>query len=246
MRKIALLSLAIIFVVQSISFSSALTPTISGATGLVEMPTGDVLDAKEFNVGVDYILDGSAISGTTALTDLRGSLKYKVNMGSFMGSEKGMELGFVGRTDKATNSFKEGVFINMKYSLSSSADPDALRLAIGVENLTSSSESDVYLVASKVIKGGIGIHFGAMFDFPNNNKFRPLGMLGTNISIGSKNLEILGEAFAGESLFQLNAGLRFTVNGSFSLLARALNVTNNSAAKDVQSYSLGICLANFI
>ncbi len=226
------------------SFAAINTPTITGSTGLIKMPTADVLGSKDFNVGVDYVFDGTSAS-TGTISDIQGIWQYKANVGSFMGHTKGLELGFVGRTERDTNRFKEGVFINLKYSLASSDDPDALKLAIGVENLTSLSESDAYMVASKYWKGGAGIHFGAMFDFPNYNKFRPLGMLGLNMPLGSRAFSVMAELFSGESVFQVDAGLKYSVNSNFSLLARGLNITNSDNARNTKSFSAGISLANF-
>ncbi|MFA5103926.1 MAG: hypothetical protein WC527_01950 [Candidatus Margulisiibacteriota bacterium] len=232
------------FFAPAVSFASVKTPTITGSTGLIKMPTADVLSSKDFNVGVDYVFDGtSATTGT--ISDIQGEWIYKANVGSFMGYTKGMELGFVGRTEKVTNRFKEGVFINLKYSLASSDDPDALKLAIGVENLTSLAESDAYMVASKSWTGGAGVHFGAMFDFPNYNKFRPIGMLGLNMPLGTRAFSIMAEVFSGESIFQVDAGLEYSVNNNFSLLARGLNLTNSDNARNTKSYSAGISLANF-
>ena len=136
MSKSILISGCALVLAASASFASVNTPTITGATGLIKMPTADVLGPKDFNVAVDYVFDGTSAS-TGTLSDIQGTWQYKASMGSFMGHTKGMELGFVGRTEKDNNRFKEGVFINMKYSLASSEDPDALKLAIGVENLTS-------------------------------------------------------------------------------------------------------------
>lgn len=242
MKRILFFAFIVFIVTCSSSYAFVQTPTLTGATGLVRMPTGDVPPAKNWNIGLDYIFDSPGTGTVTNLTDLRGSFSYKANMVADMGHDKGMEVGFVGRTEKTTNRFKEGVLINLKYSLSSSNDPDALFMAIGAENLTSTSESDIYIVASKYFNGGFGIHFGALFDFPNGSRIRPLGMLGVNFPLINENLTIMGEAFSGESVFQVNAGLRYSVTRSFALLARALNVTNSSSARDTQSYAAGVCL----
>lgn len=233
-----------LFLSPAASFAAINTPTITGATGLIKMPTADVLGSKDFNVGVDYVFDGTSAS-TGTISDIQGTWQYKANVGSFMGYTKGMELGFVGRTEPITNRFKEGVFINLKYSLASSDDPDALKLAIGVENLTSLAESDAYMVASKSWKGGAGLHFGAMFDFPNYNKFRPIGMIGLNMPLGTRAFSVMAELFSGESIFQVDAGFVFSVNNTFSLLARGLNITNSDNARQTKSFSAGISLANF-
>jgi len=226
------------------AFAAYQITTINGSTGLIKMPTAKILGPKDWNIAVDYVFDNPQATGATSVADLKGNWIYKMNVGADMGRNNGLELGFVGRTEKVTNRFKEGVFINLKYAMNSSDDPDDLSLAIGVENLTSSSESDAYMVASKYWKNGLGLHFGAMFDFPLNNKFRPLGMVGANFPLGDRHLNIMGELFAGESTFQVNAGASYTFNKAFSLVVRGVNVTNNPSAKDGQYYSAGFCLVS--
>ncbi len=245
MNKITAAAISALIIMQAASFASVNTPTITGATGLIKMPTADVLGPKEFNVAVDYVFDGTSAS-TGTLSDIQGTWQYKANLGSFMGHTKGLELGFVGRTEKDTNRFKEGVFINLKYSLASSDDPDALKLALGVENLTSLAESDAYMVASKYWRGGAGVHFGAMFDFPNYNKFRPLGMFGLNMPLGNRSFTVMAELFAGESVFQVDAGFKYAINSNICVLARGLNITNSENTRNTKSFSAGVSLANFL
>ena len=243
MKKLLFIGILCAAVLSAASFASQGT-SLTGLTGLIRMPSADVLKARDWNAGVDYIFDNTSANAITNGTDLRGSWSYKANFGADMGYHNGLELGFVGRTEKVTNRFKEGVFINLKYALASSDDPDALHMAIGVENLTSSAESDVFMVASKYFDSGLGLHFGAMFDFPSNNKFSPLGMLGVNFPVGMKNLVLMAEAFAGESIFQVNAGVKYDFARSFSLNVRALNVTNSLNAKDTQTFSAGFCMTS--
>ncbi|MFA5097304.1 MAG: hypothetical protein WC490_01595 [Candidatus Margulisiibacteriota bacterium] len=243
MKQVFVAVCACLILTGSSSFASQ-TTSLTGSTGLIRMPSGDVLKAKDWDLGIDYIFDNSSATAITSGTDLRGSWSYKANFGADMGPNNGLELGFVGRTEKVTNRFKEGVFINIKYGMASSNDRDALHMAIGVENLTSSLESDVYMVATKYFNSGLGLHFGAMFDFPDYNRFRPLGMLGITSPVGAKNLIAMAEAFAGESVFQLNAGLRYDLARSFSINVRGLNVTNSPNAKETQSFSAGICLTS--
>ncbi|MEK7375998.1 MAG: hypothetical protein AABZ57_02355, partial [Candidatus Margulisiibacteriota bacterium] len=165
MKKTLLAGFVCVILLSTASFA-AQGASLTGLTGLIRMPSGDVIKSKDWNVGVDYIFDNTSANSITTGSDLRGSWSYKANFGADMGRDKGLELGFAGRTEKVTNRFKEGVFINLKYAMASSDDRDALHMAIGVENLTSSAESDVFMVASKYFDSGLGLHFGAMFDFP--------------------------------------------------------------------------------
>ncbi len=226
-----------LFILLSPGFCLVQTPSITGATGLIRMPVADVLGQKEYTIGFDYGTDNS-VAGTS-----RAIYSYKVTMGSMLGYGKGLEFGFLGHNDTASDRIKEGVLINMKYSLSSDNAPDALHLAIGVENLSSYTETDVYMVASKYFKGGAGIHFGALFDFPNA-KFRSSGMLGLTMPLGQDNIVLMGEVFAGETLFEANAGAKLMINKQLGLILRAFNVSNSATAKTSQSFMGGISLQN--
>lgn len=242
MKKILLAILMFSFL---ISASSALTqtPSVVGGIGLIRMPTADVLPPQNISIGIDYNVENTSQATSSASAQQKGVFSYKIDLGTFLGREKGLELGIVGRTDKETSKLKEGVFVNIKYSLSSEDVFETLHLAIGLENLASQNDTDAYMVASKYFQGGPGIHFGTMFDFPKS-KFRPLGMFGITVPIGGKELSALGEAFAGESVLQVNGGIKLDLPKSFSLLIRGVNLTNSAASKDPQSYYAGISFKN--
>lgn len=225
------------------SFALTQTPSIVGGIGLIKMPTADVLDPQKLMVGLDYSAGNINSAGTQSASAQDGTYSYKIDLGTFLGRTKGLELGISGTTDKDTKRIKEGVLVNIKYSLSSDDSSDALHLALGLENLSSQNNTDAYMVASKYFDSGMGLHFGTLFDFPKD-KFRPLGMFGINLPLGGREFDILGEAFAGESLLQVNAGFRLNMQKSFSLLVRGLNLTNSATSKDPQSYFAGISFKN--
>jgi hypothetical protein len=210
--------------------------TIVGSTGLVRMPTADIIGTREFNVGLNY---GAPINQNSGISTSEGVLNYNLNLGAF----KGLELGVVGGTDPSTSKIREGVFINMKYSLASDDSMYPLLLAIGVENLASFTQTDTYLVATKYFRGNLKLNFGAMFDFPGN-KFRPLGMAGISLPVFGNSISLLGEVFAGESLFQADAGVRFHLLPSLALNLSVLHVSNSPISKDSQSVYAGFSWAN--
>ncbi len=232
--KRTFLSLMCVVMIAGVSSARVDTPNINGATGLVRMPTADILGPRDYSITVDY----GALAGSSTSKPL---FSYKVALGSLSGKRNGLELSFVGMSDPVLERIKEGVFVNMKYSMTS--DDDELALAVGVENLSSYNNTDTYLVASKYFRGGAGLHFGAMFDFPNS-RFRPMGMLGLNMPLGSNYFNLMAEVLAGETAFQANAGLSLDLNRQFSILVRALNLGNNLTAKDAQSYYAGLCIKN--
>lgn len=232
MKKILGLGTGIVILLILCGTSLA-APSINGPTGLLRMPTADVIPYKEFNVGVDYSLT------TTTTASPEGMLYYKVNLGTF----QGLELGIVGGTERGTQRLREGCFINLKFSLSTDDSAYPLKLAVGVENLTSRQDTDVYMVATKYFKQNFVLHFGFMGDFPGD-RFRPLGMLGLGIPLFESNFIAMGDLFAGETLFQVDAGIRVYLFPSFALTIGGLNLSNSPISKNPQSVYAGFSWAN--
>ena len=209
-------------------------PALNGPTGLVRIPSADIIPYKNFNVGADY---GSVMSaGGQASSE--GVVNYMMNLGAF----HGLELGIVGGTDQTTQKVREGVFVNMKLSLSTGDEPDPLLLALGVENLFSYTQTDVYLVATKYFKVGPKLTFGFLADFPNY-QFRPLGVLGLETGI-SNNLFLVSDLMAGETLFQVDGGIRYYLTPIFSINISGLNLFDGSVAKDQRTGLIGFSWAN--
>ncbi len=210
------------------------TPAMNGPSGVVRIPSADVIPYKNFNLGGDY---GANIVSNMATGE--ASVFYKMNLGTF----HGVEMGIVGGTEKTSSKLREGVFVNMKLSLAADEDAYPLLLAIGIENLFSYTMTDVYMVATKYFQQGPKFTFGFMADFPNQ-KFRPLGMFGVEVPAAGNNLFLTGDLMAGETLFQLNAGARFYFAPVFSLNFSALNVLDGGQTKDQRSALLGFSWAN--
>ena len=191
-------------------------PSLIGSTGLLRMPSADVLPYKNFNIGVDYGVDSRTSEPV---------LYYKMNLGTF----QGLEMGIVGGTKENINgsnggsNLKEGVFINLKYSLSTDNSSTPLLLAIGVENLSSYNNTDIYMVATRYLREGPKIHFGFLGLFPGD-KFTPVGMLGFDFQIGESGILILSEIFAGETIFQFDLGTRIYFSETLSANITGLNI----------------------
>lgn len=208
------------------------SPCIGGETGLVRIPSADIVPYKNFNIGANF---GTKITSASASVS---SAAYMMNIGIF----NGMELGIVGGTEQDTNQLRDGVYVNSKLSLSSGDEPYPMHLAIGVENLFSRTQTDVYMVATKHFKQGYKLTFGFMGDFPES-RFRPLGMLGVETNLGST-FFIAGDMLLGETLSQVNAGLKMYFTPVFSLNVYGLNLLNSTVCKDNRSALLGFSWAN--
>ena len=141
--------LVTVLALLSLTLNLFALPSLKGASGLVTMPTAEILEFKEYNMAVDYQLNLEESS--------RSQHFYKMNVGAL----ENTELGFVGGTDP-----NEGVFLNFKWNLSANSGRFPLKMAIGLENLTSAKQSDFYIVASKKIQADAGIHggFKALFE----------------------------------------------------------------------------------
>ncbi|MBU0687049.1 MAG: hypothetical protein KKB81_04290 [Candidatus Margulisbacteria bacterium] len=237
MKKLLLLVLAasLIFSAGAYGFTTFPSPTINGATGLVRVPSADILPYKNFAIGVDY--------GSNSMAQ-RESLYYKVNIGAF----NNIEMGVVGGYDQTNNTstLREGVFVNLKLSLSTDDSSYPLLLALGAENLASFTQAGVYMVATKYMKQGFKLTFGFLADFPAN-KFRPMGVAGLEFPMMDDHLVLLCDGMAGETIAQVDAGIRIYFVPWFAITGSALNIfqdQNNPQGKDPKSYLVGFSWVN--
>lgn len=237
MKKIVL---TILFLLVAVSLVSAApesvfpAPALSGATGLIRIPSANVIPYKNFNVAFDY----GAVIPSGSSSPAQSIVNYKMNLGTF----HNVEVGIVGGTDPTTNKLREGVFVNMKLSLASGDEPYPLLLAIGTENLFSYTQTDVYMVATKYFKQGPKATFGFMADFPNY-RFRPLGIAGIESALGDT-LFVLADVLAGETLFQVDAGLRYYLTPLVAITLSGLNVLDGGQVKDQRTVFVSLSWAN--
>ncbi|MFH1541541.1 MAG: hypothetical protein ABIE84_00420 [bacterium] len=235
------LLLGILFVICHLSFVIAApavaypevfpAPTINGPTGVTRIPSANVIPYKNFNIA-------AALGTTNRLSSSEGTVYYNMNLGAF----NGIELGIVGGTNLETKKMREGVFVNMKLSLSTGDEPFPMLLAIGVENMFSYDQTDVYMVATKYMHQGPKLTFGFMGDFPDN-KFRALGMVGIEYAM-SDNLILNTDMMVGESVSQLNGGAKLYLTPIFSVNLYGLNVLNGDQIKDERAILIGVSWAN--
>ena len=235
MRKFLCL-LLLAFAALSISRANAYIPfpSLSGASGLTRIPDAFVIPYKNWNIAFEY---GTQYNGTTQ----QPAFNYKANIGAI----HNFELGLVGGLDSTGTQLRDGVYVNMKYSPNIGDGSDPLYLAIGTENLASKTQTDLYMVATKPFKQGPILSFGFMADFPNG-RFRPLGMAGVDMPFSP--LNILVDLLAGETLFQLNGGIRYKITRDFVLEGRAINALGSTdtttQAKDPKQYLIGFAWLN--
>ena len=210
----------VILISLLISGAHAASPSLTGATGLIGIPTAECLKFKEFNISIDSTFkDGRFGRGNKFL--------YKANLGIF----NNLEIGFVGGTVP-----KEGVFVNLKYTLWGGSERLPLGVAFGVENLCSDDMTDIYLVASKEFSFGMNGHFGFKADI-ENKKAKANIMIGAELFIG-KSMSVVADVMGEQSEYLLNLGLRYNPIPKLQVRASILDATNS--ARKGQQYSFGL------
>jgi hypothetical protein len=203
-------------------------PTIYGPTGLIEMPTADSLQYKEFNIGLDYNIAAQSIASQNA-----AQYYYKFNLGTF----KGIELGLVGGSVPT-----EGVFINLKYYLMSDNSRYPISIAIGIENVTSISRSSAYLVASKKFQGGLHGHFGFKA-FIQENQLDSCLMLGGEYFL-SDEFSIASDIIGEGRQYKINGGLRYYFADDLFFRASVVDVTDSQG--NGVFYNVGVSWSRFL
>ena len=213
-------SLIALCVIGSVVFAS---PTIYGPSGLISIPTAEALKYKEMNIALDYYQD----------SEENTSQYYKLNLGTF----ENWEIGFVGGQTPT-----EGVYINAKYYLMSDKSRYPLSIAIGVDNIASQEKTGMYMVASKVFKGGLVGHFGFKTMFDHEEGIDPSIMGGTEFFF-SDQFSILADINGEKKTYIVNAGLRFELMDNFHIRGFVMDVTKN---REEQYFSLGISYSQFL
>ena len=224
-----LITLIIMVSLSLFSTASAL-PNSSGATGLVTMPTADILKYKEYNIAFDYNFN---------LDDKTNSeYYYKFNVGAL----DNMELGFIGGTNP-----NEGVFLNLKWSLSANTGRFPLQMAVGLEKLTSQNQSDFYIVTSKKLRSDLGFHggFKAIFDKQVQVGF----MAGVDYSY-SDSIFFLGDlSTSGDNIYSVNLSAFYKIlfGESIDNIYLRGSIQNLLRSGPSNSYfNLGICYFNIL
>jgi len=223
--KLFLIFLLVIFNTLNIVSS----PTIGGTTGLILMPTADSLNYKEFNLASDWLV----YSGDN---DNDIIWKYKANIGVF----NGLEIGFVGQNNK------EGVFINIKYYLLSDNTKNPIKVAIGIDNISSYDKTDTYMVASKRFNKKISGHFGFLVDIAGGEANSSL-MLGAEYLIDDKFVAV-ADLKGEESKYIFNLGTRYFLNDNLLLSLFILNLADQDISVEYPETMLafGISWTDFL
>jgi len=199
-------------------------PTINGPTGLISVPTAESLKYKEFNVAVDKLFGAAGKDGLDEWS-------YKLNLGTF----QNWEIGVVGGTVPT-----EGMYLNIKYYLLSDASELPLSIAIGVENLSSTDKTDVYMVASKKLREDFGLHLGFKAIFQDSN-VEPIIMGGVNFMVNEQ-LEILGDINGDGENYMANVGAAYYINPSFSVRTYLIDVLDAVGTQ----FSIGLTYSKFL
>lgn len=216
--------LSLFFLLILSSYVSA-DPTFFGPTGLIEMPTAKAIEYKKIGGAIDYRFDQEDQDG--------GQTYYKFNLGTY----ENLELGIVGGEVPT-----EGVFVNGKYFIMSDSEAYPTSLAIGMQNIGSQYNSNLYLVASKIFEGGLEGHFGFKATF--DRELDTSAMLGIEYFFTDK-ISILTDYTGENRKYTLNVGSRFYFNESFTYRISALDLNQTKKRKETLLI-MGLSFAKFL
>ncbi|MDD5455712.1 MAG: hypothetical protein PHV30_01625 [Candidatus Margulisbacteria bacterium] len=195
-------------------------PSAIGTNGLINMPTAMSIQYKAFDLGSNWTLVQNNSSSA------QNQIHYYGNLGIF----EGVELGFLG------NNQTEGVFLNLKYYMLSDKSNYPLGLAVGLTNISSHSNSNLYLVLSKKFPNQLTGHFG----FASNilaTKIQANVMFGLEMPF-SNYVNAFAELIGSQDSWVLSAGTRLKLADDLLLNAYWDDIGNSSAGKS--TFSLGI------
>ena len=204
---------------------------ITGSTGLITIPSAEILNANEYNSGIDFNINTAK--------DKSGKHHYKLNIGLI----KNTEFGFTGGSD-----LSEGVVLNGKWNISSYSNRFPLKLSIGFENLTSNHNTTIYAVSSKKLRADLGIHAGINAKL-DSKTFASL-LLGIDYAYNSDLVLLSDISSSANNFYSLNAGIFYKIlpkqfKNKLFIKSSILNILNNS--DDSDSYlSIGFCYSDMI
>eukprot|EP01047_Picozoa_sp_COSAG01_P000157 COSAG01_NODE_2_length_63927_cov_1357.611941_42_plen_221_part_00 len=217
-KKALLYFLSACFILTS---NYLLATNFNGSTGLIYIPTAEALRYKECNVGFDYLL-------TQDKTQI--DYKYKFNMGIY----ENVELGFSGGKYP-----EEGVFVNMKYYLMSTEERYPLKIAIGIDGLTSEKNTSAYMISSKRFNPEMAGHFG--FNALFNKKVTPGVLAGLSIYV-TEIIELITDISGDGDEYTLNIGGKVSYSEYGTFQTSIIDVFDLNKPKII----IGITQRNFL
>ncbi len=204
-------------------------PNLTGTTGLISMPTAEILDYKQYNSAIDYQLNLE--------NNNKSKYFYKINIGAL----ENTELGLVGGSEP-----DEGVFLNFKWSLSSNSARFPLKMAVGFDNITARKKTNFYIVTSKKIRSDLGIHAGFKALF--NNKISASLITGIDYSHTENIIFMADLSSKNDNYYLINSGVLFkpTIQGIENLYIRG-SIENFLRNAHEDSYlNIGFCFIHLL
>ena len=223
------------------------SPSVKGPTGLIMMPTAEIIPFQKLEMASDYDLSEEKLEvrqlryPNRDYKELFSRSSYKINMGAF----KNFELGVVGGTQP-----DEGMFLNTKYLLMlDTRDPYPLSLSIGTLDVGSKENASAYLVLSKpfekeafstlALYGRMNFHIG--FKGMLHDKFESGIMVGLEY-YPVDSLKLMTEFIEERYHSYWNAGIEFTLFEYVGLRFSALDMSNNRFSR----FNAGVSLNFFM
>ena len=220
--KVKIIASILLCIVMTISTQAK--QSLDGLSGLIQMPTAEVVNFQNFEVDADFDFN------VKTSQKLYTGYQYKINMGTF----ENLEMGIVKNT-----LLEEGVYLNAKYLLMTDQSRYPVSLALGTRNIGSKNNSQAFLVLSKPWPNSLFFHFGfkAIFE----EKLRSEVMLGFEYAAFDW-MTFQLEVLENEEKYMLNAGFYFMPISSFHLRVSGLDI----AREDFSRLNMGLGFSFFL
>jgi len=216
MKKYSLAILAI--TLATMTQVAAVSPTLTGASGLITMPTGEALKYKEVSIAYDHIF---------ADKEKNDEWFYKANVGTF----QNWELGVVGGSSP-----EEGMFLNTKYYLISDQSKNPFSVAVGVQNIASEDDADLYMAMSKRFMEGIGLHLGFKANF--DQEINPTIMAGADYYVTDR-IQLMLDVTGEKEEYSGNIGGMLFITKELFIRGSIIDITENLYEKRRSSIGIG-------
>jgi len=192
--------------------------SINGLSGYISCPSAEGMLYQEYQMGTMAFSNTEAISG-------------HANYFASLGTSRGLELGFIGRTGR------EGVFLNLKMFRYLDETEDPLMVGMGFENISSSGSSgdfpSIYMVTTKKFFNGSSFSFGAQGLYVQKN-LEMAAIVGTEIFWADKISTVFDlNPLTKDDRYNINAGVRYYFGRNGSVYLYVLNLIRNEV--DVKS-----------
>jgi len=186
--------------------------SINGMSGYINSPSAEGMLYQEYQMGTMAFSNTEAVPG-------------HANYFASLGTSRGLELGFVGRTGR------EGVFLNLKMFRYLDQTEAPLMMAMGFQNISSSGKAGdfpgLYMVTTKKFFNGSSFSFGAQGLYIDKN-LSMSAIVGTELFWADRISTVFDlNPITKDDRYNINAGVRYYFGRQAAVYLYILNMIRN-------------------